>query len=183
MEPNQFRETRQKITKLCDDIILYVDKKDVDASKDALEKADELLAALTPEAAGEIQERSVKNLGLKIKVAKTLAKKIKPGKSSQKKSRQSVPKETIEWTTDRLETLSENYLARVLANMASGNESKVRFCAIGKGVRPSYQVEPDDRDAIPFSGSGHKPLKRRLGDNKLSPPFSRSVIESILERK
>lgn len=184
MEPNQFRETRLKINKLCNDVVLFVDKKDADASNGAIEKANELLTALTPEADGEIQERSVKNLGLKIKVAKTLIKKIKPKKKKAKRAK-AAPKQYIKWDATRLETLSVNYLAKVFANMASGNESKVCFSAVGKGVRPSYQIEFDDGIKTPFSGSGHKPLKRNLssGDKEISPPFSRSVIESILEKK
>ena len=183
MEPNQFRETRLRINQLCNDIVLYVDKKDAESSKDAFDKANQLLEALTPEAEGEIQERSVKNLELKIKVASTLMAKMKPVKS--KKARQTTPKVYIDWTNDRLETLSGNYLAKVFANMAAGTETRVYFSATGKGVRPSYQVEFSDEKTIAFSGSGHKPLKRNLpaGDRQISPPFSRSVIESILERK
>jgi dsDNA-binding SOS-regulon protein len=185
MEPNQFRETRLKINQLCDDVELFADKSDADASKDALEKANELLTALTPEAAGEIQERSVRNLGLKIKVAKTLIKKIKPKKAASRKTGPAVPKEYIDWTVDRLETLSANYLSRVFANMDSSNETGVYFSAVGKGVRPSYQIELKDGTKTAYSGSGHKPLKRNLPDNgkEISPSFSRSTIESILEQK
>ena len=185
MDPDQFRETRLRINELCNDIILLVDKKDADGSNDALDKANKLLEMLTPEAEGEIQERSVKNLGMKIKVAKSLIKKMKPAKSAGKKTRQTDPKPIIDWTADRLETLSVNYLGKVAANMGAGTDTKVYFSAVGKGVRPSYQVEFNDKEAVAFSGSGHKPLKKKLasGPNHLSPPFSRSVIESILERK
>lgn len=185
MEPNQFRETRVRITQLCNDIVLLVDKKDADASNEALDKASKLLEVLTPEAEGEIQERSVKNLELKIRVASSLIKKMKPLKSAKKKARQAAPKPHIEWTEERLETLSDNYLAKVFANMTANTDTKVYFSATGKGVRPSYQIEFSEDQMTSFSGSGHKPLKKNLssGPNQISPPFSRSVIESVLERK
>jgi len=183
MDPNQFREARVRINELCNNIAVLADKKDIETSKETYEKATQLLESLTPQAEGEIQERSVKNLGLKIKVADMLIGKIKPLR--KKKPRKTVPKVYIDWTMERLESLSSNYLAKVFANMGTNADTKVYFSATGKGVRPSYQVEASDQDDIAFSGSGHKPLKRKLpsGEKDLSPPFSRSVIESILERK
>ncbi len=184
MDPNKFREARVEIGQVCAHIAELVTNKDGEAAKSDFEKVNQLLDVLTPEAEGEIQERSVKNLGLKIKAASIAIEKMKPAKKPRK-ARVLSPEELIDWTEDRLATLSDNYLGKVFANIGSDESNIVYFSATGKGVRPSYQIDFGNKEITAFSGSGHKPLKRVLpgGPERISPPFSRSTIEAILNRK
>ncbi|MCF6247908.1 MAG: hypothetical protein L3J69_11160 [Desulfobacula sp.] len=184
MEPNKFREARIEIGQVCEHIAVLVANKEGEEAKSDFEKANQLLDTLTPKAEGEIQERSVKNLGLKIKAASMAIEKMKPAKKPRR-ARTLSPEEIIDWTQERLATLSDNYLGKVFANLGSDEGNIVYFSATGKGVRPSYQIDFGNKKITAFSGSGHKPLKRKLpgGTERISPPFSRSTIEAILNRK
>ncbi len=184
MDPNKFREARVEISKVCEKIAVLVADKDGDAAKSDFEKANQLLDVLTPEAEGEIQERSVKNLSWKIKAASMAIDKMKPAKKPRK-AKVLSPEDLIDWTEERLATLSDNYLGKVFANLGSDEGNTVFFSTTGKGVRPSYQIDFGTEGITAFSGSGHKPLKRILpgGPERISPPFSRSTIEAILNRK
>ncbi len=63
MDPNQFRESRQAINRLCDNIDQLIEEKSMESSKECLEEVHVKLDTLRPHAEGEIQLRSVKNLG------------------------------------------------------------------------------------------------------------------------
>jgi hypothetical protein len=67
MEPNKFRESRQAINRLCENINLLITQKDLETSKTCFEEVSNKLDKLTPKAEGEIQERSVKNLSVKLR--------------------------------------------------------------------------------------------------------------------
>lgn len=182
MDPNQFREARLEINRLFNEIEQCIEKKAAQPSKEIHEKASDLLDELSPQAEGEIQERSVKNLGMKMNMLQGQIKKLKPKKSSAART----SSEPIEpWDEDRVSQLSESYLDKVLGNMGDDLKAGVCFRMTGKGVRPSYQIEYSDDNKKAFSGSGHKGLKRALPDdpNTISQLFSRQVLESIVKGK
>lgn len=179
MKPEEFREARLKINGLCKQVEKAADQKDPESAQELLEQAKTKLETLFPQAEGEIQERSVRNLKLKIKNAKLISEKIKAPKSGGK----GKTTEYVNWDEDAVAGLSGLFLEKLLTNMGSNPETTVCFSKTGKGVKPSYQVYPPGNDPIPFSGSSHKPLKRRLPETqeKISPAFSRAFIQSVLK--
>jgi hypothetical protein len=166
------------INQKCDEITDLIDKKDREESLNIHNKVSFMLDKLTPDAEGEIQERSVENLSFKLKALLTLIEKIKPVKTP----RSTVKSDPIVWNEKRLEELSTGYLSKVVSNMGEDKKAAVCFSTAGKGIRPSYQIEFANQDVVAFSGSDHTPLKRRFaaGSSKMSEYFSHSVIGSIL---
>ena len=185
MDPDNFRRIRLKINDLNEDIKLYSEKNDAESSKNKLSQAQSLIEELKQEAEGEIQERSVKNLENKLKFSLILIDKIKPAKKPTKKSTKSAPVERIDWDTERLSLLSNNFLSKLLSNMEVNTASKVCMSTTGKGVKPSYQIDFGNGDVSAFSGSNHKQLKRKLPNSpdRISQPFSFSEIKSIFDSK
>lgn len=178
MDPDQFREVRVKISQLYDNVMILAEENDAQASKDKLSQAIVLLDGLTPQAEGDIQERSVKNLGMKYNALSGLIDKIKVTKKA-------VPESYIDWNEEHLLSLSGNYLSKVIANMGSDKISQVCFNTKGNGIRASYQIDFGNGKCPAFSGSSHKQLKRTLLDSgqKISQPFSLSDLESIIKKK
>lgn len=181
MEPDKFRKSRQAINRMCDNIYSLIEEKDLEASKECHEEVSSKLEVLVPQAEGEIQERSVKNLGVKLSALSTHISKLKPKKGVARKS----SKPAIVWDEDLVGQLAPAFLKKVLANMGDDKTAKVCFGTTGKGIRPSYQIEFSDQKKTSFSGSSHSPAKKQLsaGANKVSDPFSRDIIESTLNKK
>ncbi|MDA8136657.1 MAG: hypothetical protein M0T82_18710 [Desulfobacteraceae bacterium] len=184
MEPDRFRESRQAINRLCENMNGFIEESDVDASRQCWEKAKEQLDILIPQADDEIQERSVKNLGLKIKYLLSLIDKIKVKKGSAAgiEKKQAAP---VEWDEDRIKKFSPAYLKKVSVNMGNDSKACVCFDTTGKGVRPSYEIRFENTATISFSGSNHKLREKPLsGDaHKISRPFSAMAIDSALKAK
>jgi len=182
MEPDKFRESRQAINRFCKGIELLIEQKDLESSKESFQEVISKLDILTPQAEGEIQERSVKNLSIKMKGLSALIAKLKPKKKPAKKKE---PKIFIVWDEERLGGLSPVFLKKVFQNMRDDKDAMVRFGTTGKGIRPSYQIEFASKEITAFTGSGHKPQTKSLspGTNKISQPFSHGVINSILNGK
>ncbi len=184
MEPDKFRESRQAINRMCENINLLIDQKDLEASKEGFEKVSSQLDILTPQAEGEIQERSVKNLSIKLKGLSIYIAKLKP-KKKKKKAGKKVPKIAIVWDEERLGQLSPVFLGKVFKNMGDDTDAKVSFGTTGKGIRPSYQIKFGNKERKAFIGSGHKPQTKPLssGTKNISQPFAYGVIDSILKGK
>ncbi|WP_457551011.1 hypothetical protein [Desulfobacula sp.] len=184
MEPNKFRESRQAINRLCGNINLLIEQKDLEASQEGFLEVDSKLNILKPQAEGKIQKRSVKNLGIKLKGLTALIAKLKPKKKPKKKSLK-IEKPSIIWDEERVGQLSPVFLKKVFKNMGDDTNAMVCFGTTGKGIRPSYQIEFVNKDTTGFTGSGHKPMTKPLspGTKKMSQPFSYSVIGSILQGK
>ncbi len=182
MEPDKFRESRQAINRLCKGIDLLIEQKELEASKEGWEKVSSRLDILKPQAEGEIQKRSVKNLGIKIRGLSTLIAKLKPKKKPAVKRE---PKIFIVWDEDRLKKLSPVFLGKVFKNMGDDKNARVCFGTTGKGIRPSYQIEFSSKETKAFTGSGHKPQTKSFspGTKNISQPFSHEVIDSILKGK
>ena len=185
MEPDKFRESRQAINRLCENINLLIDQKDLEASKDGFQEVASKLDMLKPQAEGEIQERSVKNLGIKLKGLSIFIAKLKPKKKPAKKGGKKGTEPAIVWDEERVGQLSPVFLKKVFTNMGGDTDARVCFGTTGKGIRPSYQVEFGNQDVKAFTGSGHKPVEKPLstGSKKVSQPFPRSLIDSILNGK
>ena len=184
MEPNKFRESRQAINRMCENIDQLIEKKDVEESKARFEQVFGELDALRPQAEGEIQERSVKNLGMKLNVLKMRIAKLKAKRTSSRKSGGGA-KVQIEWNEERVGQLSTPFLEKAFANMEGDAESKIFFGTTGKGIRPNYRIEYTDGRMVAYTGSGHKPQETpsASGAKNLSAPFAFPVIESILNAK
>ena len=182
MEPEKFRESRQAINRLCKGIDLLIEQKELEASTEGHMEVSSRLDILKPQAEGEIQKRSVKNLGIKIKGLSTLIAKLKPKK---KPAATREPKNSIVWDEERLGQLSTAFLEKVFMNMGDDKNASVCFGTTGKGIRPSYQIEFSNQETTAFTGSGHKPQTKVLspGTKKISQPFSHGVIDSILHGK
>lgn len=182
MDPDKFRKTRIQINQLCEEIRILSDKNDAEASLKKLNQAGLLLEELAPQVEGEIQKRSVKNLGMKMNAASSMIDKIKTNKKS---GRSENAAGLIKWDEARLSELSPDYLSKALVNIGPKKDCKIRFSTTGKGVRPSYQIDFENGESSAFSGSTHKPLKRLVpkGSQKISQPFPVSVIKSILSKK
>lgn len=180
MDPDKFREIRLKINRLSEDINISAEKKDEATAIEKLAEASALLENLGTEADGEIQNRSVKNLGNKLKFASTIIEKI-----SKTASRKSVSLEKIVWDDERLSQLSSTFLTKLLDNMKVNANSQVCFSTTGKGIKPSYQVDFGNGEVFAFSGSNHKKLKKRLPKNpdKTSSLFPFSKIKNISDDK
>ena len=184
MEPDKFRESRQAINRLCKNIDQLIDEKSLEASQECYQEAAAKLDNLTPHAEGEIQERSVKNLGLKMKYLSIHMDKLKPKKAKSTRIRKE-PAPAIVWDEERVGKLSTAFLKKLVTNMAKDSNASVCFGTTGKGIRPSYQIEFGDQNMITFSGSGHKPQEKLLSDGSqiISQPFSYGVVSSILTTK
>jgi len=180
MEPDKFRESRQEINRMCKNVHALIDQKALDASKEGYEKVDEQLKILKPQAEGEIQKRSVKNLGIKLKNLSTLIHKLKPKAGARKGG-----KAGIVWDEARLAELDTLFLEKMVQNMGTDDNSVVCLGTTGKGIRPNYQIQFSDKTLTTFSGASHKPnQKSGAGKTKnISPPFSLQVIETILAQK
>ena len=185
MDPDQFRKARIKINQLCETIRTLADENNAELSKKKLVQSSALLEDLIPQAEGEIQKRSVKNLGIRINGVSALIDKIKIPKKKAARSKNAAPEQIIDWNEAHLSSLSENYLSKVLTNMETGSDSQVCFSTTGKGIRASYQVAFGDGKSSAFSGSSHKPLKKKLSNSaqKISQPFSLEYIKSIVKQK
>ncbi|MCF8092848.1 MAG: hypothetical protein K9K21_09265 [Desulfotignum sp.] len=181
MEPDKFRESRQEINRMCKNVHALIDQKALDESKAGYEKVHEQLKILKPQAEGEIQKRSVKNLGLKLKNLSTLIHKLKPKAGGPRKK----GKTGIIWDESRLAQLAAPFLEKLLQNMETDDNAAVCLGTTGKGIRPNYQIHFSDKTITSFSGSSHKPSpKPNAGQTKnISPPFSRQVIENVLAQK
>lgn len=183
MEPNKFRESRQAINRMCANIDVLIGQKDLENSRECHEEVSSKLDILTPLAEGEIQERSVKNLSVKLRGLSTLIAKLKPKKKPRKPG-EKVIKILINWDEERVGQLSPVFLKKLYENMKNDADSQVYFGRTGKGIRPSYQIEYGNTDTTTFSGSGHKPVKKSLStaSTKRSDPFSHEIIGSILKK-
>ncbi|MFO7913758.1 MAG: hypothetical protein R6V15_16510 [Desulfotignum sp.] len=181
MEPDKFRESRQEINRMCRNVYALIDKKALEESKEGYEKVHERLDILKPQAEGEIQKRSVKNLGLKLKNLSTLIRKLKPKAAASRKA----GKPGIVWDEERLGELATPFLEKVFQNMGTDEASTVCLGTTGKGIRPNYQIQFSDKTTISFSGSSHKPSKKpdATKTKNISLPFSRAVIENVLGQK
>jgi hypothetical protein len=181
MEPDKFRESRQEINRMCRNVYALIDKKALEESKEGYEKVHERLDILKPQAEGEIQKRSVKNLGLKLKNLSTLIRKLKPKAGASRKA----GSPGIVWNEERLAELATPFLEKVFQNMGTDEASAVCLGTTGKGIRPNYQIQFSDKSITSFSGSSHKPSQKpNAGKTKnISPPFSRAVIQNILAQK
>lgn len=178
MEPTKFRESRLSINRLFEQMDQLIENKEVDESRACFDKAFGELDELRPKASGDIQERSVKNMGMKLKGMDERISKLKT-KGTASASR---VKNNIEWDIDRVAQLSKTFLEKVLKNMAVDSESKVLFGTTGKGIRPNYQIEFKDGQVVSFTGSGHKPKAspKGQGAKNLSAPFSFQEIDASL---
>lgn len=185
MEPNKFRESRQAINRLCKNINILIEQKDLEASKEGYQEVSSKLDTLTPHAEGEIQKRSVRNLEIKIKSLSNYIGKLKPKKKPGGKPRGTTAKPAIVWDEERLGQLSPLFLGKVFANMGDDKDAQVCFGTTGKGIRPSYQIEFGNKDKTTFSGSGHTPVGKSLSTaaKKTVQSFSYEVIDSILNKK
>lgn len=181
MDPDKFRQSRQAINKMYKDINVLIDDKDLEASSEGYEIISSKLDKLTPQAEGEIQERSVKNLSLKVDALSTFISKLKP----KKKTRATANYEPINWDEARVEQLSKLFLKKITENLAEDKAATVYFSATGKGIRPSYQIKFSDNKSKAYSGSSHSALKKLLpsDENKISQSFSYETIVSILKKK
>jgi hypothetical protein len=182
MEPTKFRESRLSINRLCEQMDQLIENKELDESTACFDKAFGELDELRPKASGDIQERSVKNLTMKLKGMEGKISKLKTkGTTSSSGSR---VKNNIEWDIDRVAQLSKKFLEKVLKNMADDLESKVFFGTTGKGIRPNYQIKFKDGQIAWFTGSGHKPKAgpKGQGAKNLSTPFPFQEIDAILNK-
>lgn len=178
MEPDKFRESRQEINRMCKTVHALIDRKDLEESKAGYEKVHEQLKILKPQAEGEIQKRSVKNLGIKLKNLSTLIHKLKPKSSGTRKAGTAG----IVWDEDRLAQLNPAFLEKLLQNMGTDENAAVSLGTTGKGIRPNYQIQFSDKTVATFSGASHKPNPSPAAGAKKnrSPLFSRAVIETAL---
>ncbi len=184
MEPNKFRESRQAINRKCASLDQLIEDKSVEESKVCLEQVHGDLDVLRPQAEGEIQERSVKNLGMKLNALGSRIAKLKAKKTATRRSA-GGGKALIVWNEERIDQLATPFLEKVYANMDGNLESTVFFGTTGKGIRPNYRIKFNGSQITGFTGSGHKPQDPlpASGANNLSDPFSYQVIKTILENK
>lgn len=183
MEPSKFRESRLSINRLCEQMDQLIEQKEVDESRACFDQAFGELDELKPKASGDIQERSVKNLAMKLKGMEDKISKLKTKGTSSSGSGSRV-KNNIEWDIDRVAQLSETFLEKVLKNMADDPESKVFFGTTGKGIRPNYQIQFKDGQITSFTGSGHKSkaVSPGQGAKNLSASFSFQEVDAILNK-
>ncbi len=178
MEPDQFRESRLAINRLCDNILKMIDAKNTEKAKSCHDGAKEQLDLLRSQAEGEVQKRSVKNLSTKVNMLSMQIQKIKPGASAAKRKKS----QGIVWDEKRIAALAPNFLLKVLENMGTEEHATVCFGTSGKGIRPNYQILPGPEKSMAYSGSSHKPLAKAMDakSGRLSRPFARNVIEKAL---
>jgi hypothetical protein len=184
MDPNKFRESRQAINRLCKSADTLIEEKSLEGSKEIHEEAYAKWEILNPQAEGEIQERSVKNLSVKINGLSMRIAKLKPAKKPSVRGAKKGPTGIV-WDEDRVGQLSAAFLKKLHTNMAKDAGATVCFGTTGKGIRPNYQVLFSSEDVIVFTGSGHKPLDKPLsgGTKKVSEPFSYEVVDLALSKK
>ncbi len=178
MEPDQFRESRVAINRLCDNILQMIDAKKTEKAKSYHNEASEQLDQLRSQAEGEVQERSIKNLASKVNMLSMQIQKIKPGASAAKRKKS----QRIEWDEKRIASLAPNFLLKLLENMGTHKHVTVCFGTSGKGIRPNYQILLGPEKSMAYSGSSHKPLAKTMDakSGRLSRPFTRNVIEKAL---
>ncbi len=183
MEPNKFRESRISINRMYEKIDELIEAKAFEESQNRFEKVSADLEALRPEAEGEIQKRSVKNLGMRLNNLDSRIRKLKTKRTST--SRKGGGKSSITWDEERVAELAKSYLSKVVSNMQGDAEAMVKLGTTGKGIRPNYRIEYSDGRMQGFTGSGHKPQKElpSSGEKNLSDPFPCQVITAILEGK
>jgi hypothetical protein len=183
MEPSKFRESRLSINSLCEQLDQLIEQEEVDESRACFEQAFGELDELKPKVSGDIQERSVKNLAMKLKGMEERISKLKTKGTASSGSGSRV-KNNIEWDIDRVAQLARTFLEKVLKNMAGDPESKVFFGTTGKGIRPNYQVQFKEGQITSFTGSGHKPKAVSAGEGakNLSAPFSFEEVDAILNK-
>ncbi|MGD9825270.1 hypothetical protein [Desulfobacter sp.] len=181
MEPSKFRKSRLAINRLCEQMDQLIEDKEVDESRACFDQAFGELDELRPKASGDIQERSVKNLTMKLKGMEDRISKLKT-KGTASSGPGSRVKNNIEWDIDRVAQLSKAFLEKVLENMAGDPGSNVLFGTTGKGIRPNYQIEFKDGRMASFTGSGHKPKAgaKDQGAKNLSAAFPFQDIYAIL---
>jgi hypothetical protein len=184
MEPNKFRESRQAINRLCKNVDNLIEEKSMEASKEIYEEAYAKWEMLNPLAEGEIQERSVKNLSVKINGLSMRIAKLKPAKKPSVRGAKKEPTGIV-WDEERVGQLSPVFLKKLFTNMAKDTGATVCFGTTGKGIRPNYQIQFSSEAVVVFTGSGHKPLDKPLsaGAKKISQPFSYGVVDSALGKK
>lgn len=184
MEPKKFRESRQAIKGLCENTYALIEQKEFEASKACYQDASAKLDILKPQAEGEIQERSVKNLVVKVNTLSKHIKKMKAPKKSSGRAAGKNAKPAVVWDEAQIKQLTPAFLKKVFLNMKDDAEASVRFGTTGKGVRPNYLIEFSNQTVTSFSGSSHKPLEKKSSatTKKISQPFPRNVIDSILNR-
>ena len=182
MEPNKFRESRQSINRMCEHIDQLIEQRAVEESKTCFEEVNGELDALRPQAEGEIQERSVKNLGMKLNILEGKLSKLKAKRKTASRSG-SGSKSQIQWDEERIAGLSDLFLKKMLANMGEDEGAQVYLGTTGKGIRPNYRIKFSDDRIAGFTGSGHKPQDPlpASGGKNLSQPFSYEVIVSIVK--
>ncbi len=182
MEPNKFRESRQAINRQCENINQLIALKDRETSQICYDEVYIRVDKLTPKAEGEIQERSVKNLALKLKGLLIAIEKLKPKKRPAKKG---IKKIAIAWDDERVGQLTPLFLKKLVVNMKNDKDAKVCFSTTGKGIRPRYQIEFGNKDVLIFSGSAHSPLEKPplTGKKNMSQLFSQEVIAKIQQGK
>lgn len=181
MEPSKFRKSRLAINRLCEQMDQLIEEKEVDESRACFDQAFGELDELRPKASGDIQERSVKNLTMKLKGMEDRISKLKT-KGTASSGTGTRVKNNIEWDIDRVAQLSKAFLEKVRETMAGDPGSKVLFGTTGKGIRPNYQIEFKDGRMASFTGSGHKPKAgaQDQGAKNLSAPFPFQDIDAIL---
>lgn len=185
MDPDKFRKSRQEINRMYKKIMALIDQNELESSKERHQEVSDHLDKLTPQAEGEIQKRSVKNLSVRLHSLSIQIDKLKPAKKPAGSRRKKEATPAIVWDEERLGQLPEAFLKKVFQNMGNDADATVCFGTTGKGIRPSYQVVFGDKKGTAFSGSGHNPLKKPLSkaSKKISQPFSHGVIDSILLKK
>lgn len=85
MDPEQFRESREKIEQICQDIDVLIKKKAVREIAEKLQCAQDLLKSLSKLAQGDVQKRSVTNLGVSIRILSEKIDKILSKRDAGKK--------------------------------------------------------------------------------------------------
>ena len=181
MEPNKFRDSRVEINRLIDAIHDMIERRTTHSLQTKFDDLCSMLDVLTPQAEGEIQERSVKNLSIKLKILNTRLEKLKTKKSTASKRNRAG----IDWDEETIGGLAQVFLEKVRTNMGEDGEATVCFGTSGKGIRPNYHIHFTDGSTVSFSGSNHKPDGKSVSQTskKMSSPFAREIIENILEGK
>lgn len=183
MDPNKFRESRLSINKKYDKIDELIEAKAFEESMNNFEKVSADLESLRPEAEGEIQKRSVKNLGMRLNHLDKQISKLKTKRTGTAKK--GGAKSSIVWDEERVAQLAKSYLEKLVSNMQGDANALVKLGTTGKGIRPNYRIEYTDGRVQGFTGSGHKPQKEQpKSDGKnLSNAFPCQVVTAILEEK
>ncbi|MCG8566994.1 MAG: hypothetical protein MI747_18125 [Desulfobacterales bacterium] len=158
-----------------------IEKRTTDSLQDKFGELCGLLDELTPQAEGEIQERSVKNLGIKLKILNGRLDKLKTKRAASA----SRDRSGIIWDEKRIAELATPFLEKVLANTGDDSDSRVCFGTSGKGIRPNYHIHFGSGEKTSYSGSNHKPDGKAVVDKpkKMSSLFPQQVIADALASK